>query len=84
MTEERRKRISAGEVAEALARHEKECAERYGVILSEFKAFREDFKPLMEVYRASTFGGRALMKIVLFLGAVSGIAFGWLKYKAGA
>lgn len=84
MTAERRKRISAGEVGEALLRHEKECAERYGRILGEFKAFREEIKPVLEVYKASTFGGRALMKIVLFLGAVSGIAFGWLKYKAGA
>ena len=84
MTVERRKRISAGEVAEALARHEKECAERYGVILSEFKAFREEFKPVIEIYRASTFGGRAIMKLVLFLASISAIAFGWLKYKAGA
>lgn len=80
---ERRKRLSAGEVAESLARHEKECAERYGVILTEIRGMRSDVTPILEVYRASTMGGRALMKLVAFVGAVSAIVFGWLKVKTG-
>lgn len=80
---ERRKRLSAGEVAESLARHEKECSERYGVILTEIRGMRADVTPILEVYKASTMGGRALMKLVAFIGAVSAIVIGWLKLKTG-
>ena len=76
-------RLTAAEVGEALARHEKECAERYGHILTRLEAMHGEIKPVLEVYRGTTFGGRVLVRLIAMIGAVSAIVLGWLKLKAG-
>ena len=89
-SQERRRRISAGEVGDALAKHERECAERYNLILTEFResreehrAFRQEIKPVLEIYQASSLTGRALVKAVSVIAALSAIVAAWFKFKGG-
>jgi hypothetical protein len=78
-------RMTAAQVAQDLARHENECAERYGKILQTMTALRNEMQPIVKVYEGASFGGQALKMVLGFIillgGAVTAIyhAFKWLK-----
>mgnify|MGYP001573487129 CR=1 FL=1 len=68
------RRLKASDVADRLASHEKECAERYGTILTEIRTFRQDVDPLIKVWQA---GGVAIRLIKLIALVATTIAAVW-------
>ena len=75
---ERRKRVSAGEVALRLAEHERDCAERYGSLMSELRAFRAETKPLLQVWEAGGVAVRLVKLIALVATAITAV---WAAVK---
>lgn len=61
---ERRRGITASEVAQSLIFHEQKCAEQYEAVLKELREFRAETKPMVEVWNA---GGVAVKFIKLTL-----------------
>ena len=70
---ERRRRLSTTEVAEQLARHEKECADRYGTILGEIRGMREEVRPVLEIWQAGGVAVRLIKLIALLATAVTAV-----------
>lgn len=68
------KRLSAAQVAERLADHERDCSERYGNILQTLTALQTDLQPVVEVYRGSRFAGKALVGLLKFAALFATVA----------
>lgn len=69
-----------------LARHEAECAARYGTILTTLTEMRAEMQPVIEVYRGSRWAGRtlvAMLKFIALLGTVAGVIYAGFRYMKG-
>ncbi len=54
-----------------------------GEAVEQMKGLRDDIKPILQIYQTTNMGGRWIMKITMFIGAILAVILGVIKLKTG-